>query len=93
MVTSKPSISLEAERNVEARMMVLRHARTVLYTTETPKIEAQTLMSGFVMGTWTIFLTTNLPDGVIYKVTWEGVHLEPTLKAYKQLEDDITPHN
>lgn len=90
---SNLSDQLELDRNITARMMAQRFIRSTLYPTDTPLFSVEVITAQPVDDIWTVILTSSLPDGMIYMISWETPGKEPVLKAFKYIDpEEIQPH-
>lgn len=76
-----------------AQIEVQRFVRTVLYPTDTPKFKVNVDWSWSDGVGDTVMLTTDLPDDMLYIVTYEQKNAEPVLAAYRrQKPEDLKVH-
>lgn len=77
---------LELDRQTDARLRITRLLNTTLYQNETPDFYVEVIGAGDHDGSYFVLLTTNLPDDMLYVVTWTSDLLEPIIRAFKKVD-------
>jgi len=79
----------------EARRLVYKHVKALLEPTdENEKFtieEVYVVSFSFVAGSWKAFVSTNLPDGMYYEVTYVEKNRETYITSYKQWQHTTLP--
>jgi hypothetical protein len=79
----------------EARRLVYKHVKSRLEPTDDQSkftIEEVYVVSyHYVVGSWKAFVSTTLPDGMYYEVTYKQAAGETYITSYKQWEHTVLP--
>ena len=80
---------------VVARRLVYNYVKGQLEVTDTDVIfgleDVYIVWFTFVLGNWKAMISTTLPDGMYYEVTYNGVKDEFYLDAYKKFHHVVIP--
>lgn len=60
-------------------------------TDEAPKYEIYTVWKAKILQNWKYLISTTLPDGMYYELTFNGDTNEWYLDAYKKFENKVIP--
>ena len=61
-------------------------------TDDTPQFEVYTVWKAKVLQNWKYLLSSTLPDGMYYELTYNGDKDEWYLDAYKKFENRVIPN-
>ena len=75
----------------KARMLVFEYVSSRLEKTDTHVTfspdEVYIVWFGYTLGHWKALLSTTLPDGMYYEVTYNSIKRETYIDAYKKFEN------
>lgn len=88
---SKPSTTRSDEYQLKARNIVFDYIKTRLEKTDTHVTfsfdEVYVVWFAKVLQNWKVLISTTLPDGMYYEVTYNGDKRESYIDAYKKFDN------
>jgi len=83
---------VEMTRQVRALSLVRGYIITRLDVTDPrPKFDAYVVWFCYILGGWKALVSTTLPDGMYYEVTYNATKKETYIDAYKKFENVCLP--
>lgn len=89
---NKKSLPLERSFDLEKEKTALGLVKAYILehldkSEEIPDFKVYIVMSGYVLGDWKMEISSSLPDGMYYEVTFNQTRDEIYLDAYKKIEN------
>lgn len=88
----RPGVGFQADRLAEAVGSVIAYIETRLEKTdERPEYDVYVVWFAKTLQNWKALLSTTLPDGMYYEVTYNGERRETYIDAYKKFDNICIP--